>query len=64
MTKIARAITKGIKDKEMDDLRYNTAIFFSIVGSIILGVIFKSWVIGIIGFLVFGILAWKKWYRE
>lgn len=60
----AKAITKGLKNKEMDDLKYNVAIFFSIIGGIILGIIFKSFIIGIISFFAFGFIAWKKWYKE
>jgi uncharacterized membrane protein YvbJ len=60
----AKAVTKGLKKKEMDDIGYNIGIFFSIVGAIILGLIFHNFWVGLIAFFVLGIIAYKKWYKE
>jgi len=60
----AKAITKGLKKKEMDDLVYNVKGFLGLIGSIILGFIFHSFWVGIIAFFVFGYFAWRSWYKE
>jgi len=60
----AKAVTKGLKQKEIDDIGYNIGIFFSLIGGIILGSMFKNFWIGLIAFLVFGGIAWKNWYKE
>jgi uncharacterized membrane protein YvbJ len=63
-SKSAKAVTMGLKKKEMDDLGYHIGIFFSLVGGIILGLIFQKIWIGIVAFFIFGSIAYSKWYKE
>ena len=68
----ARAVTRGIKQKEQDDFNQGCLIFFILVGSIIAGVwisnTFNSgtagWIVGIIIFLVAGVWSAKGYFKE
>jgi hypothetical protein len=60
----ARAISKGIKEKEYSDFERGVFSFFATVGAIILGVIFHSFWVGLISFILFMIPITKRYYKE
>jgi predicted ATP-dependent serine protease len=68
----ARAVTKGIKQKEQDDFNQGCAIFVVLVAAIVVGTgassLFNSskagWIIGSIIFIAGGVWATKSYFEE
>lgn len=63
-TSEARAVTKGLKQKEADDALQKILAFITLVAAVGAGVVFQSWTVGI-GVLLAGIvfMAWV-YHRE
>lgn len=61
-TSDARAITKGLKEKEFHDITYNTMVWVILAISISLGLL--HWIIGVTVFLVLICLLGKWYYKE
>jgi hypothetical protein len=60
----AKAVNKGIKQKEFDDFERNLLGFLAIAGSIGAGLIFHSFWAGLIVFVIAIIFITKRYYKE
>lgn len=63
-TKDARAVNKGLKQKELDDFSMNLMGFLALVVAIIVGLTTKSWGWGFGVFVVLVIFIAKWYYKE
>jgi uncharacterized membrane protein YvbJ len=60
----ARAVSKGIKQKEYSDFERNLLGFFAIVISVVIGFFTHSFWIGLIIFIIAIIFISRKYYKE
>lgn len=60
----ARAVTKGLKQKELDDFTQKALSFFALVVGVIVGVIFQSFWAGVATVLIGAALIGFWYYKE
>ena len=60
----AKAVNKGLKQKEFDDFERNLLGFLAIAGSIGAGLMFHSFWVGLIVFVIAIIFITKRYYKE
>lgn len=60
----ARAVMKGLKQKELHDFTQGLLGLFALGGASLVGAIFHSFAVGLILFIVFIVLIAKWYYKE